>query len=465
MDVSGKVVKLVETNNQSGQYVALSHCWGDSRPPCLTTRSTKERNMREITWLSLPNTFRDAIEVTRELNIQFLWIDSLCIVQDDDDDWRQESSKMASVYQNSYLTICATASQSDAIGLWDRVPTNILKKAIVQHSGKQYEVYFRDLYKTRILHADTQHEVSLASNQALAPLTLRGWALQEYLLSRRLLHYGHGELLWECQERATCECCFSMTRDSPYMDLTRELFNVISDMQNSSSIDKVANCWRLLIARYSKLSLTMSKDRLPAVSALAKVCSTARDGDRYLAGLWENSFIDDMCWRHVGVKTCRPEKWRAPSWSWASIDGRINYFFAASENTAYSRLVRATTQLAGSDFTGEILSAYVVLKGPIRALQVTRVYEDNFEVVIESSTVNCYVDSHTEILRGLVKVGTTIFCLRLRSFFAADLVVTLVEVDGKPNVYQRVGIVEMRTTDTNQYWVGEETQDMEIKII
>lgn len=77
--------------------------------------------MRGIPWELLPTTFRDAIQVTKGLGIRYLWIDSLCIIQDDDVDWKEESSKMASIYQNSFLTICATAAPDDEAGLWPRV--------------------------------------------------------------------------------------------------------------------------------------------------------------------------------------------------------------------------------------------------------------------------------------------------------------------------------------------------------
>ncbi|ETS81653.1 hypothetical protein PFICI_06655 [Pestalotiopsis fici W106-1] len=401
--------------------------------------------MRRIGWDLLPNTFRDAIEVTRELKVQFLWIDSLCIIQDDEDDWKEESSKMASVYRNSYLTICATAGESDDAGLWHRLPTGTSTKVIIQHTAKQYEVYFRKVGVTRFLHTDSESGIHLREIGLFSPLITRGWTLQERLLSPRLLHYGHG--------------------DSLYMAGTKRFSNVVRNMQTSSYHDEVENCWRLLVEHYSTLRLTLSKDVLPAVSALANICSAARPGDRYLVGLWERSIIDDMCWRKIDVLTNRPDTWRAPSWSWASITGQIGYFSASIVNKAYSRLIRASTQLAGSDPMGEVLSASVVLKGPVREAIITDVYPRHFQVVTRLASVDCYADSWTDFRKGLIEFGAAIFCLRLRSHFASDLIMILVEVDGKPNVYQRVGIVGVKTDEADQYWFGDDIQDREIEIV
>jgi hypothetical protein len=147
-----KLRLLTETGGQFGSYIALSHCWGDSRSPCLTTTATIEVNTRGIAWTSLPNTLRDAILACRELRIRYLWIDSICIIQDDDIDWKEESGKMAEIYYNSYLTICATSAQSDDGGLWPSALKSLPQEVVVQRQSQDFEVYFRLEHEVDAVH-------------------------------------------------------------------------------------------------------------------------------------------------------------------------------------------------------------------------------------------------------------------------------------------------------------------------
>lgn len=98
------------------RYTALSHCWGDQSAIFATTKATLNDLLLEIPWGKLPKTFQDAVSITRSLNISYLWIDSLCIVQDDTSDWKAESVKMAEVYSGAYMTIAATGASSGNLG-------------------------------------------------------------------------------------------------------------------------------------------------------------------------------------------------------------------------------------------------------------------------------------------------------------------------------------------------------------
>jgi hypothetical protein len=191
--VAVRSILLVETRNQSGRYICLSHCWGVSRPRCLTTRSTIKDNLGEIAWESLPDTFRDAIQVTKKLDVQFLWIDSICIIQDDNHDREEESSKMASIYQNSYLTLCATSAPSDDAGLWPRAPVDAVKMISIQKSSNNYKVYMREGEDAQAVHLRCSHLIPVREKiKVLCPLMNRAWVFQEQILSPRLLHFSHG---------------------------------------------------------------------------------------------------------------------------------------------------------------------------------------------------------------------------------------------------------------------------------
>ncbi|KAF3809524.1 hypothetical protein GCG54_00012808, partial [Colletotrichum gloeosporioides] len=153
-------------------YVALSHCWGHHQP-AKTTKAT----------LDLPKTFQDAITVTRALGIDFIWVDSLCIIQDDPDDWAKEASQMASIYRNAYITIAATSAAGGEEGfLYDR--RRRIYKSTVELSGKIRHFFTRCF----IDHSPfSRHDKTISSRPL--PLITRGWCLQEQILSPHLVHF------------------------------------------------------------------------------------------------------------------------------------------------------------------------------------------------------------------------------------------------------------------------------------
>lgn len=110
----GTVPRICETNGVTGDYIALSHCWGGGQP-LKTTKENISSMKTGIPWAKLPNTFQDAITVTRRLGLRYLWIDSLCIVQDDAQDWEREAANMAVIFESAYLTIAATAATNGSV--------------------------------------------------------------------------------------------------------------------------------------------------------------------------------------------------------------------------------------------------------------------------------------------------------------------------------------------------------------
>jgi Heterokaryon incompatibility protein (HET) len=108
-------IVLVETHGQRGRYMTLSHCWGTSHKFITTTANLGDRK-RAISLFDLPQTYQDAVSITRQFGVQYLWIDSLCILQDSFLDWERESSRMVAVYGQSYLTISASGSMGDSSG-------------------------------------------------------------------------------------------------------------------------------------------------------------------------------------------------------------------------------------------------------------------------------------------------------------------------------------------------------------
>ncbi|KUJ12376.1 HET-domain-containing protein [Mollisia scopiformis] len=101
-------VNLQENKNpEHGEYLCLSHCWGVNNTALKTMKASLQAMKSNIPWKSLPKTFRDAIVITRKLGFRYLWIDSLCIIQDSVRDWELQSSRMGDIYNGAFATIFA----------------------------------------------------------------------------------------------------------------------------------------------------------------------------------------------------------------------------------------------------------------------------------------------------------------------------------------------------------------------
>jgi hypothetical protein len=195
----GTEPRLWASGGHIAEYVTLSHCWGEVRP-LTTEKSMLSQCLLYIPISSMPKTFQGAVAVTRGLGYRFLLINSLCIIQDSVEDWEQECSKMAGVYRNATVTICgSTMADSSAGFLHTREPP--------KHTPYLWE--YRDgtavprratlrLFYHKYGSLDYPEEPQLTHTERPSPLDKRGWVLQEYLLSPRMLFFGRYRMYWEC---------------------------------------------------------------------------------------------------------------------------------------------------------------------------------------------------------------------------------------------------------------------------
>jgi hypothetical protein len=385
-------VRLVETAQETmnGVYTTLSHRWGAA-----DFLQLKRKNLGAfcdaIAIKDLPRTFQDAIDVSRKLGINYLWIDSLCIMQDKDDlnDWFREAGLMHKVYSHSYCNLSATGAVDSSHGLYqpryahDNHDTKV--NLYVRHHNGHIQRSIRTIQASHYELWD-QYVTQAAINQ-------RGWVFQERALSPRVLHFGRHQLFWECRESQRYEKC--PMNDLEAMDpLEDGVYHIKSYWENAFARGKYnakpQEYWRAIIEPYSATCFTNAGDKLIALSGIAKKVASIT-GDTYVAGFWRKHLEEQLLWRLQSGDSReellpRSSHYCAPSWSWASIKGRIAYdFWVGVPMSMHVEDVQLT--YATKDSTGRITSGWLDLKGNLRAFRMWRPSHrfgdfDNSEVLI-----------------------------------------------------------------------------------
>ncbi|KAK5655793.1 hypothetical protein OQA88_5331 [Cercophora sp. LCS_1] len=366
-------LNLIDTDvtTPGGPYVTLSHCWGKG-DVLKTAELTLSDFMNEIPSESLTKTFRDAVAAARRLGVGQVWIDSLCIIQADGSpptspahrrDWEEQSALMHKVYRHN---LAATASPDS-----------------------------------------------------------HGWVQQERILSRRVVHFGKKQVFWECEELMASETYPEGTNQSlpsfinqplriggrvlppgptpngliqeagvplnpvkkshgawgPTWMQSLSAFNAKDEMRPSN--EKVG-LWSSIVEAYTSASLTFEADKLPAFSGIAKYFQPFFGG-KYLAGIWGQDMHRFLAWCSEGGGGVRVRPYRAPSWSWASIDGPVGHK-ADSRSDICSKapdlqLLDAGVEPSTADPTGAVSSGYLVVEGTLSSVTL----DDNQEFVNEVS--------------------------------------------------------------------------------
>jgi hypothetical protein len=329
-------VRLHESHGEQSVYAALSHRWGDQQPLRLLTSNISEFR-GNITWSLLPKTFQHAIIFARKLGVPYIWIDSLCIIQDCKDDWLVQSGKMAGIYESSSVTLAATTSESGQAGCFVQ-PDPILSGYVTDGRTKFY-VHENDKQVKHMLNgADASnpivfirgvasHPIPTRTTDFQLPLLKRGWVYQERLLSPRVLHFGKMDLVLECNQAICCYCNMSHSSGSrnplSHPVKPQHAYCLRSDVTPMS----LSSRWVRLVEEYTELDLTFQSDRLPAIAGVAKQLRRRMTNPNYMAGLWEGSLVEGMSWyRKDGSRESRPSLALGPSWSWASYPGAIGFF-------------------------------------------------------------------------------------------------------------------------------------------
>lgn len=482
------------------RYVTLSHCWGKHRPKILDS-SSKAELRQGIKLKDLPTTYKEAIQFAAQMeDVGWIWIDSLCIIQDDARDWTHESSDMRRVYKESFLNISATASRDSTEGLYrDRVPKALwedevnlkvdgihglsVENALTGVSGssvsdcytkpdtKQTKLFwlsailkwFRPV--SRLQPHETQEQIKEAREKLqgkpfsrqegirrcilidvshwddlvnTAPVNIRAWVLQERLLAPRVLHFSNGQIAWECSEFEESEGYPAgvpkyLLRDDRI--LRKPLNKGLIPDEHGRELRKIRlrgaqdpdahlgdiyafELWSRIVEEYSKLSLTEGKDKLVALSGIAEFVATKVIGSEqssavYRAGLWDKYLASQLLWKVEPVfkpysrvfehPSRRPRDangdllYRAPSFSWASIDAQYGDGVTYGEVTDQDLLIEVHTgQDAVSinckvpkNLYGEVKGGHVMIWAKLRNIRLLKGEKGRFYWLLQGRSDAC----------------------------------------------------------------------------
>ncbi|UPK94643.1 hypothetical protein LCI18_005578 [Fusarium solani-melongenae] len=396
-------IRLWETKGTttSDSYVTLSHCWGvDTSRHVRTTHATLSRHLDSIVIQKLPQSFQDAIKVTRHLGIRFLWIDSLCICQDDPDVWAREAAAMQRVYAGAFLTISADGAPGSGHGFLKRherkhVPITLdftphITDSVTATKPKATHV---PAYAFEFPPSTTVRRHSLLK-LAGQPLSSRAWAMQERLLSHRVLHFTSKQLFFECN-------CHFISEDGITILGRWNSLNPGEDQTCQGSSGKSwastgHQMWYSILQEFTGRQVTVNTDWLPALSGLAALTkgklsmeaapdrtSNSPQDVEYVAGLWSNDLIYGLGWRAVGrtqKHSAFPDErplpgekgYIAPTWSPASFDGPSSHLMRIDRRvdlavvTGYSVTLKNT-----QNPLGEVVDGWISLRASLVKLELS----------------------------------------------------------------------------------------------
>ena len=356
-------VRLIETSDQASNlsYMALSHCWGEGDFLKLTTENLS-RLLSGFDITELPRTFSDAIYMTHRLGVEYLWIDSLCIIQDSDSDWEREAFSMKKVYSNAMCTIAATGARNAHQSLHrpegDAQATCHIPIETSWRSGYS---------RVGCLVDDIQRRDISGS-----PLLKRAWVIQEMALSPRKLHFARSEVHWQCQERVASE---ALPHHYPRRLLNDEHRYRWPENRGAQDSESFSSAWWSLVSAYSSGRLTKNSDKLAAFAGAAEHFGILSGGLTYTCGMWRENMPSDLLWRTVGGGK-RSQRYRAPSWSWLSLDNasvmNIQRHNLDRPKQYMVEILDVTVENLGQDAYGPVNAAALQMKGLLKRMTMVR---------------------------------------------------------------------------------------------
>lgn len=340
---------VLETGGRLGKYIALSYCWGEgAKHPVELTKSTHSALLRNVEYAFLSKTHQEAIHVAQTLGYQYIWIDALCIIQDDAADWEEESSRMAEVYHNAALTLIAGVSDHSSQGFFHRAYKYPINPVRLDYTHPDAPGEKGDLY------------VCLPRELGTGPVAERAWCFQEDLLSRRKLTFGNEQLFLSCATKEFHESgivvnSINLGDSVPDGRLLSLDLRIVGESPEAKR-ERVISTWYSMLVGFTPRGMWDPHDVFAAFMGIAKRFEGMLHS-RYLAGLWEDDIIQGLLWqgmadsfpglgraplqRPVERNTTKPERLglpaiRAPSWSWASVEGAVSRGHGQEDKTMFN---------------------------------------------------------------------------------------------------------------------------------
>ena len=427
-------VSLVDTTRMQKvrpKYFTLSHCWGKHQL-LKTTRQNMAKHQEEgIQICDLPNTYTDAVRVARRLGAQYLWIDSLCIIQDSKEDWEREAAAMASIYLNSALTISATSSPDGQGGCYLESGNKTLESISSEtESGHRYCVKLRE---------------RMTRESIAKPLLRRGWVLQETVLSRRVLHLTTNQIFWQCKEGFHSEdgSVAQNVNNGGSVGLVPQGLGFLSEVETGDGNSPDTSVWHAWAEDYSCRDFTYETDRLPALAGLIHYRQLDTN-DVPLIGLWKSTLHLDLAW-----SVPQPEQSRRlrelPSWSWLSLRGAIDYASTddmedPSEMETSLRVKDYNIKWSAAPYVSNLLCSRLTLLS--KTFLITSSEDGEGRLTVVGCKGFEYVSADFDV--ESTSSETPIKCLVL--FYLNDSIIYLmIKQASEPGVYERVGMGTLGT--------------------
>ncbi|KAK1688917.1 heterokaryon incompatibility protein [Colletotrichum godetiae] len=431
---SDRRLRLMDSRGDFGVYACLSYTWGLQNTGA-TTPENLSRRLDDLPFVTLPQTYKDAVTVTAMLSIPFLWIDGLCIIQGDIDsrDWAEQSSQMAAIYGSAILVIAAADSNSVEDGF---LSAPHLSRELVKFESSRLE---KGTALTVFAKAMLDHSwlgwSTLAEPKTRGTLS-RSWCFQEEVLASRLLTFFGGEMNFHCvEDEYQCECAFPAV---PLGLVTiKELYEPrlkLGDMETPNWM------WQSTVEHYTRRKLTVATDRLTALSGVARIVQSSLR-TKYAAGHWlDRDFLCSLCWAPVRTKETERTFSRdcvAPSWSWAAHNGPITMWipYGGSEEPITPRFLNKTV---------------------VRSVDITPATEDNTSAVTRGSItvsgvfldISVLMTSREQSAGVMMRNGERI------PFYFDRPTQEIMDMDNRPggpaHICERVGFTDFDATASDQ---------------
>lgn len=398
----GGDLRIFDVNSDfNSEYVALSYSWGTVDASWIDyVKTCQHSSRRTVEFNRMPQTLQDAVTCCLKLGHRYIWIDCLSILQGNKDHWLSESSKMSDIYANAVLVISASDSKNCGDGfLSDRTPLQrdgAVLTSLVDENGLTCQL--------RLALPNTDFQKLVGEG----PVAQRGWCLQERQLCSRLLHVCQGEIFFECMR---CRRFESESGPGEEFDLNDEFFayhmpRETHDTSRGKPSPDVKNIlsWYSILQDYTRRGLTMPGDKLVAVAGLARRAHRILQGE-YLAGLWRNQIQIGLLWMiDEDASASRAPVYRAPSWSWASMDGPVSWslidgWVQSDDGFVESAIevIDAQVQLEASDPFGPVEKVEIIVAGRVKYISASTLLPNKVLTYPawmsgDSAYVGCYLE-------------------------------------------------------------------------